>query len=386
MKIGILTFNWAINFGAVLQMYALYSFLNENTDHEIFVINYSPKSLTEPYSLKVFEKPFKFKKIIKRIVLKPIKSEQHRKFDKFKIENLKLTEFIEDKKEFEKQLEDFDLIIVGSDQVWNHDITKNNSDEYLLSNINVEKISYAASFGSDSIRDEFIQYYKENLKNFHSISLREKISQKTQNALGLENYNLSLDPVFLLDKKEWIRLAEKSEYKLPKNQFILIYMLEKNEELLKDALYLSKKYNLPVYSIEIIGLRRYLREYNVKGLHDLGPYDFLNFFQRATYILTNSFHGVSFSLILNKNFISYSHSKVNSRLENILRIYGIDKYQIKNELQDKEELIEILNNNGIASRNENHIKKYIEDSKKYLIDTIEKISNGRINDEKSCNE
>jgi hypothetical protein len=55
MKIGILTFNLAINFGAVLQMYALYSFLNENTDHEIFVINYDPKNLTEPYSLKVFE-------------------------------------------------------------------------------------------------------------------------------------------------------------------------------------------------------------------------------------------------------------------------------------------------------------------------------------------
>jgi len=81
MKIGLLTFNWAINYGAILQMYALYRRLSKS--NEVFIINYVPDYLANIYSTKIFVKPLKIKSMIRKALEKPIKYKQIQKFKEF---------------------------------------------------------------------------------------------------------------------------------------------------------------------------------------------------------------------------------------------------------------------------------------------------------------
>ena len=375
MKIGILTFNWAINYGAVLQMYAEYKYLNKN--NEVFIINYVPDNLTALYSTKILDKPLKFKSVVRKMLQKPIKYKQNKKFKEFINKNMILTEEAKNRDDLLKIINKLDLVVVGSDQVWNYDITKGYLKNYLLSDINCSKISYAASLGKNDIRSEFVELFKKSLKDFDFISLREEASIEYLNEICKRgDYKLCIDPVFLLNKEDWETIARKSDYKLPNKEYILIYMLECDTNLTKIAKYLSKIHNIPIISIEIPYLRFKKEMKGIKKLHDVGPIDFVKLFLNSKYILTNSFHGTAFSLIFNKQFISFTHSTVNLRIQNLLKLYGLENNQITDSIKDIDIVKEILENNKKAYYIPNkEVDNIIEVSKKYLDDAIREIAN-----------
>lgn len=157
-----------------------------------------------------------------------IKHKQIIKFDKFIANNLNLTEEITERNDLIKLIKDFDLIVVGSDQVWNYDITKNYLEDYLLTGINCNKISYAASIGKNEINNEVRTLFERSLKDFDCISLREKSSKDCLNEIYNNDYKICVDPVFLLNKGWWENFARRSNYQNYKSEFILIYMLEYN--------------------------------------------------------------------------------------------------------------------------------------------------------------
>ncbi len=377
MKIGILTFNWALNYGAVLQMYTLYKYLSKN--NEVFVINYVPDYLANLYSTKIFDKPLRIKSVMEKMLQKLIKHKQYKKFKEFIDKDITLTEKAKNSAELLKIINKLDLVAVGSDQVWNYDITKDHLKDYLLSNINCNKISYAASLGKNEIKSEVVGLFKKSLKNFDFVSLREEASISYLNKIcKRKNYKLCIDPVFLFKKEEWEIIAEKSYCKLPNKEYILVYMLEYNANLIKVAKYLSKIYNISVVSIEIpfLTLERITKMKKIKKLHDVGPIDFVKLFSNAKYILTNSFHGTAFSLIFNKQFISFAHSTVNLRMENLLKLYGLENNQIANSFKDIEVVKKILEKSKQAYNNQNkEIDNVIEVSKKYLDDVVKEITN-----------
>jgi len=225
------------------------------------------------------------------------------------------------------------LIIVGSDQVWNSNITKQYLKDYLLEGIKCRKIAYAASLGSNDINEETKYLFKKLLSEFDFISLREEDSVSYLKSIcgDNNNYFTCIDPVFLLNKNQWLDFTTKSKYDLQDNDYILIYMLEYNSNLIESAKILSKKYNMPIYSIEIPFVRIKKELINIRKLHDIGPIDFVKLFKNAKYILTNSFHGIAFSLIFNKKFASFAHSTLNLRIENLLKLYGLKDNQIINK-------------------------------------------------------
>jgi len=373
MKIGILTFNWAINYGAILQMFSLYKYLKRN-NYDVSIINYSPDELEILYNLKIFSKPLNPKKIIRKIIENIYKRNQYDKFNKFINKEMILTKKIKNREELKKIIDKIDLVIVGSDQVWNYDITKGYLQDYLLTNIDCNKISYAASLGKNEIKNEIKYIFEKSLKNFDFISVREENSIKFLKSIyNREDYVNCIDPVFLLNKDEWVELSSKSKYKIKDSEYILIYMLEYNEKLIKSANELSCKYNQPIYSIEIPYLRLKAKMPNIKKLHDVGPLDFVKIINNAKYILTNSFHGMAFSLILNKKFVSYAHSTVNLRMENLLELYNLNNCQITNY-----STIDLVQNifakceKTYCNKN-NKIYEVIINSKKYLTNAIEDI-------------
>lgn len=376
MKIGLLTFNWAINYGAILQMYALYRRLSKS--NEVFIINYVPDYLANIYSTKIFVKPLKIKSMIRKALEKPIKYKQIQKFKEFINTSMLLTNKAKNREELTRIINALDVVVVGSDQVWNYDITKDYLRDYLLNGINCNKISYAASIGKNHIKPDLVNLFRESLEDFDFISLREKnaINYLSEIYRG-KDYKLCVDPVFLLNKEEWETIANKSEYKLPAKEYILVYMLENNLNLINIAKNLSRIYNLPVISVEIPFLRLKPEMRGIRKLHDVGPIDFIKLLLNSKWVFTNSFHGTAFSLIFNKEFVTFSHSTVNERIDNLLKLYGVENNQIRDGGNiTVENIIKILQENKCASIKQNHeILKLIEESKEYLMGSIESIKN-----------
>lgn len=376
MKIGILTFNWAINYGAVLQLYALYSYL-KNSDHDVYVLNYIPYELGKSYRPKILEKPLKIKSIAKKSLQKLIKHRQITKFDEFIAKNLNLTEEITKISDLDRLIQSFDLIVVGSDQVWNYDITKNYLEAYLLNGINCNKISYAASLGKKEINNEARILFEEALKDFDFISLREESSIECLKRIYDTDYKVCVDPIFLLNKDSWVNFARESNYSIYKKEYILIYMLEYNSNLINVCKYLSKKYKLSVVSIEIpmLSTQRMFNMNNIKKLNNVGPRDFVKLFLGSKYILTNSFHGTAFSLIFEKPFISFAHSNVNLRIKNLLKLYGLEDDQVSCEVKDFNLIENILSKSqDIYEIKNKKMNQLIEESKSYLNNAIISIS------------
>ena len=202
MKIGVLTFHFVYNYGAMLQAYALKTFLQRNAD-ECEIIDYRPYFIDKLYRPKLnylIVHPRQFIRYIKERVLNRVGFSAFESF---------LCEYLLDnsKKGYFFQLEElkkYSAVFVGSDQVWNPHIT-NYDTTYLLENAdkNVKKFSYAASLGCNTVDDFWRNKMENNLKEFLRISLRETSAvEYVSQFLNEEKVYQSPDPVFLLKREE----------------------------------------------------------------------------------------------------------------------------------------------------------------------------------------
>ena len=285
--INVLTFHDTINYGGVLQCYALCSTILKN-DIEPRIID-----------LKICDpvKKTSFRHLLKKI-LTPIsnllESKTRKKRTKYFLSKFKL---IETSILYNGDGETF---IVGSDQVWNERINGCNSN-YLFSNVSdSSKIySYAASFG---IQSTFSEKWNDSLlsclKRFKKISCRESNGVVKANKLNLEA-RLDCDPTMLLSENEW--RAVESPVKTP-NKYILVYIMpgvRKTESSLRRKAKLLAKKNKA--KIIYIGNRVY-RKFLIfeKNYFDVGPSEFLYLIDNAFEIVTNSYHGFLFSMYFKK--------------------------------------------------------------------------------------
>ena len=196
-KIGILTFHNVINYGGVLQCMALQDFLKAY-NYEVEVINYKSKHIGKNNKLIKFSSP---SNLIKSVLTLPFNYIRKKRYNNFIKNNLILTNDVKNYDELKKLCEEkYDYVIIGSDQVWNSEITENEADVYFLENINVKKISYAASTGDDKIID--INRIIKNSNDFEAISVRE---ESTYNKLLSHNIKaeLNVDPTLLLRTEYW---------------------------------------------------------------------------------------------------------------------------------------------------------------------------------------
>lgn len=315
-KIGILTFSRSFNYGAILQMFALYTYLT-NKDLQVDIINnYQRKD----QSNRTF-----FQRIRSNIWQYTVRSifkdyKRINKTQKFKKAMLNYTEFIPNRNVLVKKAEGYDLVIVGSDQVWNP-IFAGIDDNWFLFFAKCKKISYAASFGLSKIPEKFIEIYKKGLKNLDKISVREETGKKIIKDIINKDVDVVMDPVFLLNKKEWSDIAIEPRYE----KYILCYYMpgfpkveKKIEELAK---YYSKKFNLKIINV---GKKEYARlSFFEKNLFGIGLQEFLGLIKNANMIITNSFHGTAFSILFEKQFISVIESNaknlnLSSRITDLL--------------------------------------------------------------------
>ncbi|WP_461202966.1 polysaccharide pyruvyl transferase family protein [Enterococcus sp. N342-3-1-2] len=315
MKIGILTFQNATNYGAILQAYALQKSIESlNLNYQVEIIDYRQKQLEKQYSPTFFDKSSGLKGIIRFTLYFPLKFRKKKIFNKFINENINLS-----KKFLTKyQIDSYDCFFVGSDQVWNLEITKNDS-AYLLdfveNNNDIKKIAYAASIGKNDLKDNEISLFEKYIPLFDKISVREGYLKKIINKFTIVEVEEVLDPTLLLNANRWLEITDINKYKGQK--FLLVYALEDNLEMRKVITRISEKLDLEVIELIKSG-DSFANKFFPRTI--FSPQDFLSLFYNATYVVTNSFHGTAFSVIFEKNFITVPHTTRGSRMINLLNM------------------------------------------------------------------
>ncbi|MCB8565223.1 polysaccharide pyruvyl transferase family protein [Fusobacterium ulcerans] len=374
-KIGTITFHCAYNYGAMLQTYALQQKIKDK-GYKTEVINFVPDELNDEYKVKLLNFSKGIKKFISSLTTYNINKKREEIFKKFLNEKIEISlkEF-RTVEELKKVKLDYDLCITGSDQVWNPAIVHSTAYFLDFGSRNMGRISYAASFGQENILKEYERKIGNLLKNFDFISIREKSGVNLVKKLSEKNAIQVLDPVFLLSKEEWKFLENDVIEKLNlKNGYILLYSMEKNQKLLEYAEKIKEHINKPIVIIHSsYGLKAQIEILKSKNINIAvaGPQEFITLFVNADFIITNSFHGTSFSIIFDKPFLSIPHSTRNTRLESILNLLKLEKRFLKDTdkyLTAKELLIK---GNFKDVDTDRIMKKEIEKSENFLFDSIE---------------
>lgn len=329
MKNIIITFHKELNYGAILQCFALAKVLEIKGETEI--LNYDFHKISD-YSFMDIIRFLTPNSIIKKI-----------RFHLFLIKQMKLSSNVKTCDDVARVCNHFDNIICGSDQIWAFDITQNSKDIFLanfeVKNTNI--LSYAASIGKDSISINDRNYLVNSLKKYNMVSVREESAKKI---LGNDIQTMVvLDPTLLLSMKDWEELLK---LKNNKKKYILVYMLEHDSELIKFTKQLSNKLNLKIYCFN--NINRFGK--NCSTFPSAGPLEFVNLFKNATYVVTNSYHGLCFSINFEKQFVCFLHNSKSTRQENLL-----DLLKLKKRVYNKEQSLDYYCNNQIDYKNVNLI-------------------------------
>ena len=321
MKVGIVTFHWADNYGAVLQAFALQSCL-ESLGHEARIIDYRP--FPAPRGIRAW-----LSRTPKATVLKWEALLKRKRFETFRRRRMKLTPRRYSRPEELSYLcEQFDAFVAGSDQVWNPRWLEQQpgmDQVYFLqfaSRAN-KKIAYAASIGHadlDTIPPEWRERMGTWLNDFNAIGLRERSGANIVRRLpGREDACAVADPTLLLSEKIYADMTEKKRSRRP---YIFAFLLHNLDDSAQSILSrLTRRCRLPILRCNA----RYTALHSGYSLPT--PENWLRYIRHADWVVTNSFHCVVFCLIFKVSFYSISlsgpNASMNARLLDLLEPMGL---------------------------------------------------------------
>ena len=327
MKIAILTLDLQTNFGGILQAYALQTVL-ERMGHEVTHLQAKHSRLHNPVvmplvwckrlyrkyfqgdrQLPIFENPYKW---------------AGKNTDRFISSNLNCR-FLAPEEWNEGLAREYDVIVVGSDQVWRPNYTSDVTRFFtaFLGHSDICRIAYAASFGVavNEFSDEQIACGREYLKLFSAISVREESGIRLCKELFDVQACQVLDPTMLLRREDYQRFTSTSPQS-PGN--LMVYVLDRTEE--KDAFiaeFAEKRGLVPFYANSKTEI-----PWNVDipiGERKQPPLEnWLRGFADAEFVLTDSFHACVFSILFHKPFgVFVNLERGLSRIESLLRPLGL---------------------------------------------------------------
>ena len=320
MKIRMITFHTPKNYGAVLQAYSLMSHLKTLVE-DVKIIDYNTPHLRQMYPL--IRKPHSLRNLIATALMLPTIWEKKKKYDKFNAflqENLNLTKRYESFAALQQENWQDVVFATGSDQVFNPSRIEDEIKSFYLTFApeNHFKFSYAASFGVHEIPKDKKACIAEYLDKFHMLSVRENSGVSIVNQLTGVAATEVLDPVFLNEKAFWLSAAKP--YPKQYENYLFYYRLMASPASDQAARDLANEKGLKLV-VMTEGLLRFRAD---AVLRDVGPEEFLHLLAHADFVVTDSFHGVAFSIILEKQFVfSDVSSGTNERGLNLLEKAGI---------------------------------------------------------------
>lgn len=226
MKIGILTFHWSDNYGAVLQCYALQEYL-KSQGYEVDVINYAPLKYSLFYT-KLLLHPTQCKKFS----LTRLQKRKHQLLKQFRKVNLNLTSRIYRYHKIHHIAKQYDVIISGSDQVLNSSFLlygeKGKTPVYFLPFSTPKKLGYAVSFGCLSYPEQANEYAASLVNNFDFVGVRENSGKNILSQLGYKNHiEIVPDPTILYGNHLYDKMTLTKEH----DDYYCVYVLRSNLKL-----------------------------------------------------------------------------------------------------------------------------------------------------------
>lgn len=323
MKVGVITFHNAHNYGASLQALALQRVLKD-LKCEPVLIHYHPAvidDLYEPVNERGLKRLFKKSRMYlkKRPRARLIKYKHYQSFIQ---KNFKLLgDYVSPDELNEEELK-LDAYITGSDQVFNPTHTGGYDKAYTLEFVKkARKLSYAASVGATRVEDIYREDFKRSLSSFDAVSVREESAKADIEELSGLPVSVTLDPTLLLDRKAYDVYKKPSQFS---EKYILVYMMEKNKKMIALVNKISKAVGYPVIQRKLPGI--FTNECGSYYTHD--PGEFLGDIEGAEFVITNSFHGTVFSILYEKPFLSMLHSATGARTVDLLTALGLESHLI----------------------------------------------------------
>lgn len=345
MKLGILTFHRALNYGAVLQTYALQKAL-ENCGAEAEVIDYRAPFNEKRFQKKTLKDVMHIRTLYGILFQNSYKLYERSTFDSF-VDKIPHSSAVNNTDELQLVCREYDRIVCGSDQVWNLACTEND-DSYFLPFIDDlrKKTSYAASIGYSKLPEQYRDKYKRLISGYSAISVREKEGVEIVKDVSGRTATYVVDPTLLLNRNEWISIANYE--RVPKFKYVLLYLMSEDKILISYARKYAKENHCKVVYIN----DRLFKLNGAVNFRKVTPEEWIGLFDKAECIFTNSFHGTTFSINLRKHFyIRYiPRSVANSRLKCILEDTGLEKREIDHFSGEKIDYnrVDLLLNNRIT--------------------------------------
>ncbi|AZN31577.1 polysaccharide pyruvyl transferase family protein [Pseudoalteromonas agarivorans] len=373
MKIGILTQHLHNNYGGLLQAFALQYYL-KNQGHDVLTIDFTTDNIGATVNKKsrtsevkniiyYYIRKYILRRNIKSIfpVSDEVKANIGKETSRFVAENIRTTQKLTSIEQL-KYLDSykFDAYVVGSDQVWRPRYSPGLPAfflDFLKDDKKTKRLSYAASFGTDNCDEysptELIEF-SSLLKKFNGISVREDSAVELCNKHFDVSVEQVLDPTMLLAKEDYIELVKKD--KIAKSDGnMMVYVLDQSPE--------------KVEMIDKVAKTKNLTPFTVMPSDETGIYPpvtkWLRGFMDAEYIVTDSFHGVAFSILFNKQFIAIGNkSRGIARFTSILKKFDLESRLLINasDLNDSilDEVINYSLVNDLLSKEQTYASNFLK--------------------------
>ena len=380
MKIGLISFHNAANYGAALQAYALERFLEDN-GYDCEYIDYQNTRRRRGYDMGFLIKDCirqgNFKDAVKYAAGAPFLNYRKKQFDSFYKKFVKYSSKTYFNSESLNETNGlYDCFMTGSDQIWNPE--HNGSDlNFLLDFVTDDrrKMSYSSSLSVTHLPSELEEGYCRCLNQMRHLSVREKSGACLIKDLTGCDAQVVLDPVFLLKKEQWLSmLPERKE----KDSFVFSYTNRKNQMgrfLSKTGYDMTGKlhYKLSRFTTPLDFINP-----KVRVKYTMSPLEFLNYINNAVLVVSASFHCISFSIILNKPFVCFltGNEGKDERLKTLLGSFGLMNRVFTDtmSIQDVMEPINYSKVNTILSDLSQKSKNYLLNALSDIQDCINDIS------------
>jgi hypothetical protein len=299
----------------------------KNLGHEVEIINYKPKYLEIDYIPFAIHSPKWKRNIFLKIIYLLLKMPEKlgelpikHAFDAFRSRHLAVTaKRYASNEELRRDPPKAEAYICGSDQIWNCNRPSGHDPAFYLDFAPAAaiKMSYAASFAMDYIPENLKDELRQRIDKLDHISVRESDAISLLRDIGINRGLHVLDPVFLLDKSDWEKMAKP----VAKGKYILIFNFDNDKIIFDAARKVAAIRHCPMYAANMTPLKGVDKNYRYAS-----PDEFLGLIKEAEYVVTNSFHAIAFALIFNVEFFALGRTEqMNSRIISLLRSLELEK-------------------------------------------------------------
>lgn len=370
MKIGLLTYHNHFNYGASLQAYALAKTIS-SLGHDCRIVDYA----TQGGRVRGFSRSRHPYVILKNIYLawhwRAARRFRNR-FEQFTQECMPLTSRrYESFDELAAMDEEFDALVTGSDQIFHPLLLDREIGRvFHLEFASPERyrlIAYAPSFGVSEVPETYVARIRDNLARYHALSVREQHGQEIIKKVSGRVAQVTLDPTLLLNADDYEQILMPP---VIQGDYLLVYPMETGVDhgFYHTVRTVKKQLMMPV---AIILPRNFNHRWLLLAdriILDAGPKQYLGLIKNAAFFCTNSFHGTVFSILFNKQFLGFRHSKTNSRIDNLLQKTDLRDRQLVHwdERAIRDRLVTTIDYDPVQPRLRREIDKSID----YLVTAL----------------